>query len=137
MIVSKVEIAKHQLESAIRAFEANDKLVAITLAGASEEILGVLCKKAGKNKAIELIFSESLSTNQNLTLGQLVKSLNNSRNNLKHLNEDDIDPVEILEIDAQLMLWRAMFNWMKLGHPSSAIIKDFQKWLFENPLSMD
>jgi hypothetical protein len=39
MMISKIEIAKQQLESAIKVFNANDKLAAITLAGASEEIL--------------------------------------------------------------------------------------------------
>lgn len=137
MIISKVKIAERQLESAIKAFRAEDKLAAITLAGASEEILGALCKKAGKNNAIGAMISTISSTNQNLSEKQLVKLLNDSRNNLKHMNHDDIDPVEIFEIDAQLMLWRAMFNWMTLGHPSSELIKDFQKWLSENPLSID
>lgn len=136
-MISKIEIAKQQLESAIKAFKVNDKLAAITLAGASEEILGKLCKDAGRNNAIKAMMPIVSSVNPNFTESQLASLLNLARNNLKHLSDGDKDPVEILDIDAQLMLWRAILNWMALDYPSSALIKDFQKWLFENPLAID
>lgn len=137
MIISKVEIAKQQLESAIKAFHAGDKLAAITLAGASEEILGKLCEKAGKNNAIVSIKSMISLTNKDLCEKELVELFNNARNNLKHIMDEAIDPVEILEIDPQLMLWRAMLNWMTLGRPSSELINNFQEWLSKHPLSID
>lgn len=137
MLISKIEIAKQQLESAIKAFKADDKLAAITLAGASEEILGKLCKKADKNTAIEAMMPIAFSAIPSITETQLARTLNFPRNNLKHINESDVDPVEILKMDAQLMLLRAMLNWMALGYPSSTLILDFQKWLKDNPLTLE
>jgi len=54
-IVSKIEAAKIQLDAAIRAYHQNEDIVAITLAGASEEILGKICKTRGIENAVEKI----------------------------------------------------------------------------------
>jgi hypothetical protein len=55
MTLTKLEVAVHQLDVAIRLFLSGDYLASLTLAGAAEEILGSLCKRAGKPVAIDFI----------------------------------------------------------------------------------
>ena len=53
LTLTKQQVAEHQLERALRLFlDERDYVSAITLAGASEEILGRLLAKEGKEHAL-------------------------------------------------------------------------------------
>jgi hypothetical protein len=54
--ITKLDAAKRQLTTAIRLFFEDDDPVSVyTLAHASLEILGILCKRAGKERYIQLV----------------------------------------------------------------------------------
>ncbi len=42
--ISKFDVAKTQLDAAIQAFGSGEDVIAVTLAGAAEEIFGALCR---------------------------------------------------------------------------------------------
>jgi hypothetical protein len=53
--ISNLEVASRQLNVAVRFFLDGDYLSSLTLAGAAEEILGVLSRRAGNTNAVESI----------------------------------------------------------------------------------
>jgi hypothetical protein len=58
---TKLQLAEHQLERALKLFlEEKDYVCAITLAGVSEEILGKLLEKDGKEHALGALVNACL-----------------------------------------------------------------------------
>ena len=60
MQITKLEVAAHQLNVAIRLFLESDYLSSLTLAGAAEEILGKISKRTGMPVAVESIIQYHL-----------------------------------------------------------------------------
>ena len=116
MKISKLDAATRQLEVAIDLFlSKKDPLAVITLAGAAEEILGILVKNNGKENMIDVI----KELDKKVTGGRDFKILNNEinglRNALKHANNLDEDFIDFDEDAPVAYLMRAIVNYNRLG----------------------
>ena len=116
MKISKLDAATRQLDVAIDLFlSEKDPLAVITLAGAAEEILGVLAKNNGKDNMIDAL----KVLDKKLTGGRDFKILNNEvnglRNALKHANNLDEDFIDYDEDAPVAYLMRAIANYTILG----------------------
>lgn len=123
--LTKLELAVHQLDVAIRLFLDGDYLSSLTLAGAAEEILGKLCERAGKPVAVEAIIAFHWnSTDPALTEKErrkiLLEVLNSGRNAVKHANDPNETDFVVEQIYPLQMIMRAMPMARSLGMlPSS------------------
>ncbi len=96
MRLHKKEIAKRQIETALELFfEQKDFLSVITLAGASEEILGSLLRRVGERSMMDHLI-------------ELDK-------HLKHANNPAEDELEVDPEHAVAMLARAVANYTSLA----------------------
>ena len=116
MKISKLDVATRQLDVAIDLFlSEKDPLAVITLAGAAEEILGILAKNNGKDNMIDAL----KVLDKKLTGGRDFKILNNEvnglRNALKHANNLDEDFIDYDEDAPVAYLMRAIANYTILG----------------------
>ena len=116
MKISKLDAATRQLDVAIDLFlSEKDPLAVITLAGAAEEILGVLAKNNGKDNMTDAL----KELDKKLTGGRDFKILNNEvnglRNALKHANNLDEDFIDFDEDAPVAYLMRAIVNYIRLG----------------------
>lgn len=112
MELSKLEIAQRQLDVAASLFVSDgDYLAVVTLAGAAEEILGNLLRRAGH----ETMFDHLVELDRELTGGRTQKVVNDEvnrvRNALKHANFPSEDTVVIEPGEATAMLGRALVNF--------------------------
>ena len=124
MILTKVEVATRQLDAAIRLFLEGDDLSSLTLAGAAEDILGGLCKKAGKSNSMEAIATfHFLDTDPKLTDEERQKVLrdvmNRPRNEAKHANDASETHFVLEQLFPLQMIMRAMPMARALGSPPS------------------
>ena len=137
MTLTKLDVARQQLDAAMRLFMEGDYLSSLTLAGAAEEILGRLCERAGKSVAIEQIIEFHLGdTDPALSDADrrkiLLEVLNRPRNAVKHAN----DPTEthfIVDLAFPLqMIMRAMPMARALGAPPASEIA-MVRWIRAHP----
>lgn len=130
-----VEVARKQLETAIRLFfYAEDYFSVTTLAGASEEIFGRILENLGKETShssyartfsivVEALKGEKIP-DKNIKIGT-----NRARNKLKHFNSmNDLKVVLSPREDAIHMLNRATDNYVKLNLPESAEINRYLRY---------
>jgi hypothetical protein len=86
MKLSKLDIARQQLDTATRLFVGGeDQLAVHTLSGAAEEILGSLLERAGQQNIFErmrIVAEERMG--KTISVGELSTLVNSSRNSLKH-----------------------------------------------------
>lgn len=120
MQITKLEIALHQLNVAIRLFLEGDYLSSLTLAGAAEEILGSLSERAGTVVAIEYIIDFHYSdTDPAITEKERRKVicdlLNKARNQVKHANNPNETHFDVEQIWPLQMIMRAMPMAKNLG----------------------
>jgi len=117
--LSAEAIAEHQLLAAIRLWQEQDFLSALTLAGAAEEILGKRLRKLGREPSFDQLKSIIVAlarsegeTDPNLerTVGDL---LNNTKNELKHYSGDAALSFD-LRADCHEILERAVANYEAL-----------------------
>ena len=135
---SKLELAEHQLERAITLFlDEKDYISSITLAGASEEILGKLLIKNGQEhelKGLENAFALEYGQGWEEHKTWLTYDANYYRDNLKHLEpkppkgdlpeEANIDSIPIYPEAAIKMIDRALVNYWKVtGKQSKNMIR--------------
>lgn len=120
--LTALEIAEHQLLSALRMWSAGDFISCITLAGAAEEILGRRMRKLGLEPSFDNL-KESIvrlakhfgSTSPN-TDKLVAELMNQTRNELKHYAGDEVLEFD-LKADAEELLERAISNYTSLtGH---------------------
>lgn len=135
MKVHKLIIAFVHLETAIRLFlDEKNYLCALTLAGASEEILGKHLKRLGAETAYSILveglkedFKGKFSEKE---IGQ--KFINFHRNELKHFDFSERATVEIdPEFEAISMILRAIINLTSLKIMTENI-KEFGSWIHQN-----
>ena len=135
--LTKLEVAVSQLNQAMRLFLEGDHVSSLTLAGAAEEILGALCKRAGHPVAVEDIIAfhmkdtdPALSEKERRNV--LLGVLNQQRNAAKHAH----DPAEthfVVEQDFALqMIMRAMPMAKMLGS-SPALDAEMAAWIRSHP----
>lgn len=132
--LNKTDIAKRQIETAIDLFLTDrDFVSALGLAGAAEEILGVLLKRAGKNNMLQNLYDWYRTTSGDaVDYKEFAKNANFTRNTLKHASSPDEDNVEVYRWETVQMLMRAMSNWKELGLDPTAKMLEFNRWLQNN-----
>ena len=135
MIISKVDIARAQLDTAIQFYLDKSNLIsAITLAGAAEEILGNLVKQQDKSNALEdeidvicYIHKEIHGNDPNRK--EYVDVRNGIRNEFKHLCSGK--PLDVnLDFEAGKLIDRAINNYQKLFPGINQRFNEFNReWL--------
>lgn len=120
MKLTKLEVAVSQLDAAIRLFLENDHLSSLTLAGAAEEILGNLSKRASLPVAAEQICAYHLGdTDPALTDKErrkvLLEVMNRARNEAKHANDPEETHFVVEQVFPLQMIMRAMPMAKALG----------------------
>ena len=113
MDISKTEIAKRQLITACKLYMAGgDYLSVLTLAGAAEEILGVLLQRSGRTNSLDDILALDSRLGSNRSRKQVADEINLARNSAKHANNPAEDVVSIAPGEADAMLARAIANYV-------------------------
>jgi len=131
LTLTRVEVAEHQLERALQLFlHEKDYVCAITLAGASEEILGKLLKKEGKEHALGSFVKACVATgkvvyNENWSQKQFADMANSFRNDLKHYTDET--PVTIPREAAVEILDRAIENFCALTSRETPNMRRFME----------
>lgn len=128
-------VAICQLNQAIEIFlDKHDYYASATLAGASEEILGIMVAKLGKEHALahikSLICSMLTEEEKNAIGGErgLVASLNEYRNWLKHYIEGDQHFYMDSKAAAYELIERACENLVALGEKDTEQISRFAEY---------
>lgn len=116
MRIHKKEIAKRQIETALDIFFSGGDLVSIiTLAGAGEEILGALLRRAGKHAMMDHIVKlDKQLTGTGRPFNVVNEESNGIRNALKHANNPLEDELEVDPEHAVALLARAIANYAAL-----------------------
>ncbi len=138
--ISKVEIAKLQINEAIAQFLEGNFVCAITLAGAGEAVLAGILTAAGESSVVEDSTNSiqrirkvpELSAMDESKPKEIYNSWNQARNQLKHHNKAEEDFVTMNLFDeAYWMLKRALTNSKKLSINITKE-KEFEKWIIIN-----
>ena len=130
MGIHKIEIAKRQLDVAIDILRSDgDYLAVITLAGAAEEILGVLVKRQNKLAMVDHLKELDSKLSGGRKFDVVNYEINVIRNALKHAKFPDEDEIEVEHCDAVAMLSRAVTNYILLGGAESPKIIWFYEYL--------
>lgn len=110
------KIAEHQLITALRLWNEEDYLSALTLAGAAEEILGKRLRAIGRTPSFDQIKNDIVAlakqhgdTDPN-TEKLVAELLNQTRNELKHYAGNESLSFDLMS-DAAEMLERAIANY--------------------------
>lgn len=112
MKLTKKEVAKIQLEKAVDCFvHERDMVSSITLAGASEELLGNIIRENDGKHALEIVFDSSEMNYEKYQ--EFRDAANNIRNELKHSRDNpNLDGiVEVYIDDCAQILFRALYQY--------------------------
>jgi len=127
--LTKLQIAEIQLNRAIELFlSGEDYVSAITLAGASEEILGKLLVQKGERNILEELVDasqkiESVIYGDASEKKKIVSLANYYRDRLKHIS-DGADLFFSVDSEAADLIDRAISNYYKLtGNETSEMAK--------------
>lgn len=122
----KVDVAITQLDAAIQAYGRDEDVIAVTLAGAAEEIFRALCCRQNIQNSVEKIAElPALSAIFN-DPKKGITFLNYVRNCLKHANNPDEDEFVMADLDSFVMIVRALGNAELLGISDSEIMTKFR-----------
>lgn len=113
MILHKLQAAERQLETAALLFVNDGDLLSVhALAGAAEEILGKLAKRAGETNMLKRMhYAAEKKSGHSVSAKKFSTLVNQSRNSLKHANIPMEDNFEYNEDHAIVMLFRALVNY--------------------------
>ena len=131
LMLTPLEVAEHQLERALRLFlDEKDYVCSITLAGASEEILGKLMEASGKEHALGSFVKACVETgkivyNENWAHKDFADMANSFRNALKHLVTED--PIMVPREAAVEILDRAIENFFALTSRETKNMRRFME----------
>jgi len=130
MRVSKVQIAKSQIETAIQLFFGKmDPFSVLTLAGAGEEILGNLLSRQQKKNFLAVMSETAAQHGLNLDSRAVASVANAARNALKHAKNDSEDDLQFDPEGATIMLMRATINYQLLVGELTDGMEEFLAWL--------
>lgn len=123
---SKIEVALYQLEKAIELFiEGNDYISCITLAGASEEITGRMVQRSGNMSFLDLV-REYYKDHPNIDTSKKFYNLaRQTRNALKHFNDEDETIVYVSRLEAMQYVQAAVVNYMSTQFIYTRKIEEF------------
>jgi len=141
---NKVDLAIEQLETALSLFlEGKSYVSALTLAGAAEEILGMVAKINRIENSLQesyrhyndprLVWLNRPNTWNEFTR----KGKNKVRNAVKHLSDaNDLTFEADIKDEAVWMLGRAIENYQRLGFGPTELMNKFEEWFYENYVGM-
>ncbi len=131
MILSKLEIAKRQLEVAAQLYvDGADDLAVITLAGAAEEILGKLLRRTEQKSMADHIVELDKKLTGGRPFNVVSDAVNRARNALKHARDQSEDLVKIEPGEATAMFGRALLNYVRLvGQPTPVMQVAYLKFV--------
>lgn len=131
MKLHKKEIAKRQIETALDLFfRQGDILSIITLAGAGEEILGILLRRTGEPCMMDhLIDYDKCLTVTGRDHRIVNEEVNGIRNSLKHANQPFEEELEVDSEHAVAMLARAVTNYISLEGSLTPSMRKFYEHL--------
>ena len=131
MILSKLEIAKRQLEVAAQLYvDGADYLAVITLAGAAEEILGKLLRRTEQKCMADHIVELDKKLTGGRPFNVVSDEVNRARNALKHARDQSEDLVKIEPGEATAMIGRALLNYVRLvGQPTPVMQVAYLKFV--------
>ena len=139
----KVEIARRQLETALKLFfYGDDYFSVITLAGAAEEVLGRILEQAGKESSLKSIAKSSALMHKALygeerPEKEFVFLANYARNTIKHFNSlSELRVVFDPKQEAVDMLVRATDNYFALEQRESELMERFKEYYLENEVGV-
>ncbi len=134
MIISKLDAARIQLDSAIDHFFQGDHVSSVTLAGAAEDIFAGLLKATGQQSAFEFLhdwyqnaYGKAVSKRD---FSRQIANL--GRNWLKHADNDVHTKFDITERDSIIMLMRALPCYHKLTNSHTEKMERFFQYLKTN-----
>jgi hypothetical protein len=123
--LNKIDVARTQLDAAIRAYGQGEHVIAITLAGAAEEIFGAMCARKGIQNAVERIAELPQLAVISDDLKVRVSYLNATRNCLKHARDPCEDYFVMADLDSFIMIVRALGNAKFLSVTFSDAMSNF------------
>ena len=128
-VLTKIEIAERQLNRAISLLiEDSDRVCAITLAGAAEEVLAGLLKADGKTDVLTEISQASVDMGKIIghtwTLGTFKSDFNFFKNELKHHDRGN-NEIPIFEEASTEIISRAIENFRRLSENYSHEMHSF------------
>lgn len=132
--LTKLEVAEHQLDLAVELFlDRQDYVASITLAGASEEILGKLLEARGESHALGEFIESCVRTgkhifNEDWPAKDFAEMANYFRNGLKHYT--DGAPITVSREAASEIIERAIANLWKLEGRESPRIRRFMEGVY-------
>lgn len=124
--LNKVDVAKTQLDAAIKAYGSGEDVIAVTLAGAAEEIFGALCCRQNIQNAVEKIAELPALSAISDDPKKRINFLNDIRNCLKHANKPNEDVFVMADVDSFIMIVRALGNAEILGITDSETMSKFR-----------
>jgi hypothetical protein len=128
--LNKVDVARTQLDAAIQAYGRGEDVVAVTLAGAAEEIFGALCCRQNIQNAVKKIAQLPPLSVISDDPQKRISYLNDIRNCLKHANKLNEDVFVMADLDSFVMIVRALGNAELLGITDSETMSKFRKGKF-------
>ena len=137
MQITKLQVAAHQLNVAIRLFLEGDYLSSLTLAGAAEEILGKISKRTRMPVAVESIIQYHLpDTDPALSYKErrsiILGILNEGRNAAKHAENPEETHFNVDIIYPLQMIMRAIPMANHLGAVIGNEVR-MREWIHSNP----
>ena len=134
MVISKLDAARIQLDSAIDHFFQSDHVCAVTLAGAAEDIFAGLLKASGQQTPFEFLHNwYQTNYNTRVSKNDFSRQIANlGRNWLKHANDDTDTKFDITERDSIMMLMRALPCYHKLTNSHTAKMEKFFQYVKAN-----
>lgn len=115
--LTKFEVAERQLVVAARLYiEDDDYLAILTLAGAAEDILGPLARRAGKKAMMDDILELDRKLTGGRPFEEVREEVNGARNSIKHAREPKEDYAVFVERgETTAMLLRAFVNYKRVA----------------------
>jgi hypothetical protein len=137
----KVEVARRQLDTAIRLFfEGREYFSVVTLAGAAEEVLGKEVEHRGWTSTIRNITEigariSAAFDNPPSTAKEIRDRANYARNHLKHYSDPDASTITVdIRRQAIDMLARAFDNASMLDGAWSDDMYRYNDWFIESEI---
>ncbi len=128
---TKNDLARIQLEEAIRHYFKGSYVCSVTLAGASEEITRHILERAGKEPSIDSL-KQWLHENkpESESLNDFYKNANATRNGLKHFTDPAETNVYVGEEEAHFWIMRGLMNYSRANAHLTAVMQQYvQNWV--------
>jgi hypothetical protein len=134
---SKIDIALIQLRTAVQLYNKGNYISSLTLAGASEEILGQIAKKGSGTSALidDKVWTDQIADyfeKQRPALKRIAFVRNKAKNEIKHNDSGNNDEIKHdFKFEAETFILGAIRNYELIvgSMPNDRIIKSFWKWI--------